>query len=143
MVLQWYLTRYARLSNGEFELLSYTPMSSFAEAQYRAKTNLPNNEFYEVEHKVGSLLTPKPQSCWVARDRYSHKPMTAELQAEAELKAQQILNMLDSNDFDIKAVLSDMQTIKPILTKPQYEILLNNLMSKPCTMKILYEYERR
>ena len=139
MATQWSLTKYARLSNGEFELLSYAPMSSFAEAQFKAQTKLPNNEFYEVEHKIGSLLPPQPKSCWVARDRYSHKPVQAELQGKAELKAQQILDALDSNDFDIKEVLGDMQLLKPLLTKPQYEILLNNLMSKPCTMKILYE----
>lgn len=140
---QWYLTRYARLSNGEFELLSYAPMISFAEARHRAKTNLPNNEFYEVEHQLGSLLPPQPKSCWVARDRYSHKPAKAEFQTKAEIKAQQILDALDSDVFDVKDVLSEMQIIKPMLTKPQYQILLDTLMSKPCVKKILYEFERR
>ena len=137
--MQWYLTRYARLLNGEVELLTYAPMSSLAEAQYKSKTQLPNNEFYEVECKVGSLLPPKPQPCWIARDCYSHKPAVAQLQAEAELKAQHILNTLNTDDFDIKDVLSEMQVVKKILTKPQYSILLDALMSKPSVIKILYE----
>lgn len=135
--MQWYLTKYARLTNGGFELLSYVPMT-FDQAQYHSKVTLPNNEFYKVEHKVGSLLPPKAQPLWVARDRYSHKPMTATFQAEAEIKAQQILDILDT-DFDIKAVLTDMQTLKPILTKAQYSILLDKLLSTSQATKILYE----
>ena len=139
MALQWYLTRYARLPNGKFELINYAPMSSLHEAEFKARVQLPNNEFYKAECKVGSLLPPKPQSYWVARDRYSHKPMVAQMQVEAEIKAQHILDQLDTNTFDIKEVLSDMQLLKPILTKPQYQILLDALMSKPSVIKILYE----
>lgn len=138
MKLQWYLTRYAKIADDKFELISYDPMPSFAEAQYKARVRLPNNEFYEVEHKVGSLLTPQ-HSCWIARDRYSHKPTTAEFQVKAELKAQQILDALNSDSFNVKEILRDMQTIKSILTKPQYNVLLDILMSKPCVIKILYE----
>lgn len=134
----WYLTRYARLSNGKFELLSYTPMN-FAEAQCRAKAQLPNNEFYEVECRVGSLLPPPPKPCWVARDRYSHKPTVAALQVEAELKAQQILDELSADKFDLKSIFNDMRLLKKILTKPQFNILLDALMSKPCVVKFLYE----
>jgi hypothetical protein len=139
MALQWYLTKYARLSNGEFELLTYEPMPNLAVAQYKAQTQLPNNEFYEVECRVGSLLPPTPKPCWVARDRYSHKPHVAQLQCEAEVKAQQLLDILDSNIFDIKSLLEEIRLLKPILTKPQYSILLNTLMSKPYVTKILYE----
>ena len=139
MALTWYLTRYARLTDGQFELISYAPMSSFAEAQYKSRTQLPNNEFYEVEHKVGSLLPPTPQQPFAFREKYSHKPIAAQLQHDAELKARHILYMLDKNDFDLKQVLADMQVLKKILTKAQYQILLDALMSKPCTMKILYE----
>lgn len=84
--MQWYLTRYARLLNGEVELLTYAPMSSLAEAQYKSKTQLPNNEFYEVECKVGSLLPPKPQPCWIARDCYSHKPAVAQFKPKPNSK---------------------------------------------------------
>lgn len=137
-MLQWYLTRYARLSNGEFELLTYDPMPSLAVAQYKAQTQLTNNEFYEVEYKIGSLL-PKHQGHWVAREIYSHKPNVMALQINAEVKAQQVLKDLNNNTFDLKQTLVDMQVLKPILTKPQYQILHNALMSKPCVMKILYE----
>lgn len=137
--MQWYVTRYAQLANGKFELISYAPMNSLAEAQYKANTSLPNNEFYEVECKVGSLLPPTPKPCWIARERYSHKPMTAQLQVEAELKAQHILSALEADTFDLKDILEEMQQLKPILTKPQYAILLEALMSKPCVIKILYE----
>lgn len=135
--MQWYLTKYAELTNGGFQLLSYTPMT-FEQAQYHSKVKLPNHEFYKVEHKVGSLLPPKAQPLWVARTKYSHKPMTATFQAEAEIKAQEILQTLDT-DFDIEAVLTDMQKLKPILTKPQYSILLDKLLSTPQATKILYE----
>lgn len=135
--MQWYLTKYAELTDGQFQLLSYTPMT-FDQAQYHSKVKLPNNEFYKVECKVGSLLPPKAQPLWVARDKYSHKPMTAIFQAEAEIKAQEILHLLDT-DFDIKTVLTDMQKIKPILTKAQYSILLDKLLSTSQAIKILYE----
>lgn len=135
--LQWYLTRYAHL-NGGFELISYTLMPSLAVAQYKAQTRLPNNEFYEVECRVGSLLPPTPPPCWIAREVYSHKPHIAELQADAEVRAYQIFGLLET-DFDLKEVLSEMQLLKPLLTKPQYKVLLDALMTKPCVIKILYE----
>lgn len=139
--MQWYLTRYARLSNGELELITYTEMS-LTEAQHKARTKLPNNEFYEVEHRVGSLL-PALKFCLETRDRYSHKQTAAKLQAEAEVKAQQLLAEInqDSLSLDLPTILTEMQVLKPALTKPQYEVLLNSLMSKPCVIKILYEKE--
>lgn len=139
MATTWYLTKYARLSDGGLELVCYAAMPNFAVAQHRAKTQLPNNEFYLAECKVGSLLAPTPKPSWVARDRYSHKPHIARLQVEAELKAQHILNILVADTFDVKNVLSEMQLLKPILTKPQYQILLDTLMSKPKIINILYE----
>ena len=137
--LQWYLTRYARLSNGEFELLTYDEMPSLEIAQHRARIQLPYEEFYEVECKVGSLLKPQPQPCWINRERYSHKPHVVAIQINAEVKAQAILKMLEANDFDAKQVFADIQALRSILTKPQYQILLNTFISKPCIIKILYE----
>lgn len=137
--MQWYLTRYARLSNGELELITYDEMPSLEIAQHRAKTKLSNNEFYEIEFRVGSLLMPKPKPTWIARDSYSHKPHTAQLQHYAEVEAQRLLDMLENDTFDIKALLTKMQLLKPLLLKMQYDILLNALMAKPCVIKILYE----
>lgn len=141
-MLQWFLTRYARLSNGEFELLTYDPMPSLAVAQHRAKTQLPNNEFYEVECRVGSLLPPTPKPCWVFRERYSHKIDIAQQQVEAELKAQRMLKRIHKADtLSPKRTMSNIRDLKPWLTMPQYQVLLDALMSKPCVMKILYESE--
>ena len=139
--LQWYLTRYARLAHNKFELISYAPMPSLEMAQHKAKTTLPNNEFYEVECRIGSLLPPTPPPCWVARDRYSHKPHIAQLQVDAEVRAYQILDIFNT-DFDVKEVLTEMQLLKPLLTKPQYQVLLDALMSKPSVIKILFEEVR-
>lgn len=138
MIVQWYLTRYARLTNGQFELISYVSMKSLEQAQCRAKVTLPDNEFYKVEHKVGSLIKP-PIKCWVARDKYSHNQVTAQMQVSAEIKAHKILSMLESADFDIKSIFTDMQLIKPLLTQAQYQLLLNTLIATPNAMKILYE----
>lgn len=137
-MLQWYLTKYARLADGKVELLSYTPMD-FNSAQYKATKTLSDNKFYFVECKVGSLLTPQPKPYWIARERYSHKPYVAKAQAEAEIKAQKLLDVLSvySIDLDLESILSEMQLIKALLTKPQYDILLNCLMSKPQVMQIL------
>lgn len=136
--LKWYLTRYARLSSGEFELITYDEMPSLEVAQCRAKTQLPNNEFYEVECRVGSLLPPTPQPCWVARERYSHKPHIAQCQVEAELKAQRILKRIyKAETLNPKRTLTNIVALKEWLTKPQYQILLETLMSKPCIIKIL------
>ena len=138
--MQWYLTRYARLSNGEFELITYDKMPSLEVAQLRAKTNLPDNEFYEVEFCVGSLLPPTPKPCWVARDKYSHKPDVAQCQVEAELKAQRLLKKrYTQNTFNLKIMLKNIVELKSFLIKPQYQLLLDVLMSKPYTIKILYE----
>ena len=138
--MQWYLTKYARLADGKVELLTYTPMS-FAEAQYKTTQKLPNNEFYFAECKVGSLLAPQSKPIWVARERYSHKPYVAKTQADAEVKAQELLNQLSHSNIniDIKSIFSDMQLLKPLLTKPQYTILLDYLMAQPQVIKILYE----
>ena len=138
--LQWYLTTYARLSNGGFELLTYASMPSLEVAQYKAQTELPNNEFYEVECRLGSLLPKTPKPCWVTRERYSHKPNVAQSQVEAELKAQRMLKRIHKADtLNPKRTMSNILDLKQWLTKPQYQLLLDALMSKPCVMKILYE----
>lgn len=138
--IQWYLTRYARLPNGKFELITYDKMPSLEVAQLRAKTKLPNNMFYEVEFHIGSLLTPTPKPCWVARDRYSHKPQVVQLQVEAELKAQQLLKKIYTQDtFNLKIMFKHMLDIKPFLTKTQYQLMLDTLMSKPYVIKKLYD----
>lgn len=130
--MQWYLTRYAKLSNGQYELISYTPMPTFEDAYHKAQTKLPNNEFYEAEHRVGSLL-PALKFCWIARTEYSHKPHIAEAQAQAEVKAQSLLNVIAQStlDLDVKSIMDDILLLKPLLTKPQYNILLTALMSTP------------
>ena len=138
--MQWYLTRYARLPNGRFELITYDKMPNLETAQLRAKTQLSDNMFYEVEFRVGSLLDPTPKPCWVARNRYSHIPYIAEQQVEAELKAQQLLKKICTQDtFNLKIMLKHMLDIKPFLIQAQYQILLDTLMSKPYVIKKLYD----
>ena len=138
--IQWYLTRYIRLSNGEFELLTYDKMPSLEIAQLRAKTTLPNNEFYEVECRVGSLLTPLPKPIWVAREMYSHKPDLAQQQVEAELKAKRLLKKICTKDsFNLKLTMQHILDLKPYLIQAQYQLLIDTLMSKPITTKVLYE----
>jgi hypothetical protein len=136
--MQWYLTRYARLTNGQFELISYTKAPNLETAQCRAKSKLPNNEFYEVECKVGSLLK-LPQTCWVARERYSHKPTVAQQQVEAELCAIRILNRIENNRIDLQNTFAQLKDIRPLLTKPQFEVLFIALKSNPKVMQMLYE----
>lgn len=138
--MQWYLTRYARLPNGKFELITYDKMPSLEVARLRAKTQLSDNMFYEVEFRVGSLLAPTPQPCWVARNRYSHIPYIAEQQVEAELKAQQLLKKIHTKDtFNLKIMFKHILDIKPFLIQAQYQILLDTLMSKPYVIKKLYD----
>ena len=136
--MQWYLTRYARLTNGQFELISYVATPNLETAQCKARTKLPNNEFYEVECKVGSLLK-MPQTCWVVRERYSHKPMVAQQQVEAELCAIRILNRIENNRIDLQNTFKQIKDIRPLLTKPQFEVLFNALKSNPKVMQMLYE----
>ena len=136
--MQWYLTRYARLTNGQFEVISYSEMPNLEIAQHRAKTILHNNEFYEVEFRVGSLL-PSNQPCWFVRDRYSHKPAIAQQQVEAELCAIRILNRIKSNRIDITNTFAQIKKIRPFLIAPQFEVLFAALKSNPRVMKILYE----
>lgn len=141
MALQWYLTRYAKLGHGKFELLTYDKMPNLEVAQHRAKVKLPNNEFYEVECKVGSLIPPTPKPCWITRDEYSHKPYIEKLQVQAEIKAQQILDILNSDSFDVKDVVNELLLLKPLLIKAQYNILLDAIMQKPTVQKLIYDYE--
>lgn len=138
--MQWYLTRYAELPNGEFELITYDKMPSLEVAQLRAKTKLPNNEFYEVEFKVGSLLPKTSKPTWIDRERYSHKPDLAQQQVEAELKAKQLLKKMHSKDsFNLKIMMKHLLNLKPFLIQAQYNLLLDTLMSRPITTKVLYE----
>jgi hypothetical protein len=113
-------------------------MSSLEIAQFHSKTTLPNNEFYEVECRVGSLLPPT-EPRWIARDRYSHKPQVAQSQVEAELCAIRILNRIKTNKIDIKNTFKQIKDIRPFLTTPQFEVLFTALKSNPKVMKILYE----
>ena len=137
--MQWYLTRYARLTDGQFELLAYTPMPSLEVAQVRAKTALPNNELYEVEFSVGSLLALTPNTVWVARERYSHKPQVAQQQVEAELCAIRILNRIKTNRIDLKNTFAQIKDIRPFLTTPQFEVLFSALKSNPKVIQMLYK----
>ena len=138
--IQWYLTKYARLSNGEFELLTYDKMPSLEVAQCRANTKLPNNEFYEVEFRVGSLLPLTSKPTWIAREQYSHKPTLAQQQVEAELKAKQLFKKICTKDsFNLKLTMKHILDLKPYLIQAQYQLLLDTLMSKPITTKVLYE----
>ena len=132
---QWYITRYARLSNGEVELLSYAQASNFATAQSRERVNLPNQEFYHAETSVGSLL-PKFKPYWVAREKYSHKPYVAQMQTEAEIKAR---HLIDAEDVDFASMTQEMQILKPLLTQAQYTVVFQAVMRKPSVMKYLYE----
>jgi hypothetical protein len=142
--IQWYLTRYAELTNGQFELLTYDKMPSLEVAQLRAKTKLPNNEFYEVECRVGSLLPKVAKPTWVAREMYSHKPDLAQQQVEAELKAQRLLKKICTKDsFNLKIMMTNIINLKPLLIQAQYQLLLDALMTKPCIMKTLYVKENR
>ena len=140
--MQWYLTVYARLSDDEFELITYDKMPSLEVAQLRAKTQLSDNMFYEVEFRVGSLLPPTPKPTWIARDRYSHKPDLAQQQVEAELKAQRLLKKIYRQDtFNLKIMLKNILELKSFLIQAQYQLLLDTLMSKPYTIKTLYNSE--
>lgn len=132
---QWYITRYARLLNGEVELISYALAPSLAEAQLIERTYLPNGEFFKAEDKVGSLLPPfKPR--WAKREKYSHKPETAKLQLEAEKAAKCIIK---AADVKFHGTMHIMKSIEPMLTKKQYDLTLQALMRKPSVMKYLYE----
>ena len=138
--IQWYLTRYAELTNGQFELITYDKMPSLEIAQHRAKTKLPNNEFYEVECRVGSLIAPQPKPTWIAREMYSHKADLAQCQVEAELKAQRLLKKIYTKDsFNLKLTMTQILDLKPFLIQAQYQLLLDTLMSKPITTKVIYE----
>ena len=132
---QWYITKYARLHNGEVELLSYVKAPNFGVACGYERRNLPNNQFYHAENCVGSLL-PKFKPYWLARERYSHKPQTAEMQVKAELIAKRIIQ---AKDVDFAQATKAMKDIEPLLTKAQYTLTLNALMRKPSVMQYLYE----
>lgn len=138
--MQWYLTRYVRLSNGGFEIVSYSKMPNLETAQSRAKTKLSGNEFYEVEFRVGSLI-PQTKSAWVYRERYSHKPLVAQQQVEAELCALRILNRIESNRIDLKHTFAQLRDIKPYLIKEQFEIIFKALQTNPKVMMMLYKEE--
>ena len=132
---QWYITKYARLANGEVELISYSKAPNFQVACGAERINLPNPQFYRAENRVGSML-PKIKACWVARDTYSHKPHVAQLQVEAEIKAQHIL---DADDVDFAETKKTMKNLKPLLTKAQYDLVFVAIMRKPSVMQYLYE----
>ena len=132
---QWYITRYARLLNGEVELISYTKASNFAVACGSENINLPNGEFYKAESTVGSLL-PKIKPYWVARERYSHKPQIAGLQVRAENMAKRIIV---AEDIDFNKATERMRYLKPLLIKAQYDLVFQALMRKPSVIKYLYE----
>jgi hypothetical protein len=132
---QWYITRYARLLDGEVELISYTVATNFTEAKLQERTNLPNAQFYKAESEVGSLLPPfKPR--WAKREKYSHKPQMAKMQLEAEKAAKCIIK---AADVKFHGTMHIMKSIEPMLTKTQYNLTLQALMRKPSVMKYLYE----
>lgn len=133
---QWYISKYARLHNGEVELVSYSKAESFEVACRAEKINLPNDQFYHAENRVGSLL-PKINIKWVARDKYSHKPQTAQMQVQAEETALRIIKA-DNVEFDF-STKQMLGILSLLLTKAQYALVLKSLMRKPSVMQELYE----
>ena len=91
--MTWYISKYARLSNG-VELISYSIAPNFDIACAYERIHLPDGQFYRAEDRVGSLL-PKPKLHWTNREIYSHKPYVAKMQADAESKAQQLIQAPD------------------------------------------------
>ena len=131
----YYITRYARLLDGEVELISYTTTTSLAKAKIQERTHLLNGEFYKAESVLGSLLPPfKPR--WSKRERYSHKPETAQMQLEAERAAKCIIK---ADDVKFTGAMHIMKSIEPMLTKAQFDLTFKALMRKPSVMKYLYE----
>jgi hypothetical protein len=132
---QWYISIYARLHNGEVELISYTKAANFDVACGAERINLPKPQFYHAENRVGSLLPPfKPR--WVKREKYSHKPQMAELQLTAENAAKCIIK---AQDINFNSTMHALKSIEPMLTKAQFDLTLKALMRKPSVMKYLYE----
>lgn len=134
---QWYITKYARLSDGGVELISYSKATNFEVACSKERINLPNNQFYRAENRIGSML-PRLKLDWVAREQYSHKPHMAQMQVDAEYKAQHIFR---ADDVDFTKTMQMMQVLKPLLIKAQYDLVFQALMRKPSVMKYLYEKE--
>ena len=132
---QWYISTYARLSNGEVELISYTKAANFNVACGAERINLPSPQFYHAENCVGSLL-PMFKPYWVAREKYSHKPDKAEMQLKAENVAKRIIM---AKDVDFNKATKVMKDIEPLLTKAQYALVFKALMRKPSVMQCLYE----
>lgn len=132
---QWYITRYARLLDGEVELISYSVALDYTEAKLQERINLPNGEFYKAECELGSLLKPfKPR--WAKREKYSHKPQMAQMQLEAEKVAKRIIK---AENINFNGTMHIMKAIEPMLTKKQYDLTFQALMRKPSVMKYLYE----
>lgn len=132
---QWYISIYARLQNGEVELISYAKAPNFNVACATERINLPSPQFYHAENCVGSLL-PRFKPYWVAREKYSHKPKTAGLQVRAENMAKRLIL---AEDVDFDKATKRMKDIQPLLTKAQYDLVFKALMRKPSVMKYLYE----
>ena len=132
---QWYISIYARLENGEVELISYSKAANFNVACGAERINLPKPQFYHAENCVGSLL-PRFKPYWVAREKYSHKPETAGLQVRAENMAKRLIL---AEDVDFDKATKRMKDIQPLLTKAQYDLVFKALMRKPSVMKYLYE----
>lgn len=132
---QWYISKYARLSNGEVELISYSKAPNFDAACGAERINLPNNQFYRAENRVGSLL-PQFKPSWVAREKYSHKIDTMGMQVRAENMAKRIIL---AEDVDFDRGTKRMRDLKPLLTKAQYDLVFKAFMRKPSVMKYLYE----
>ena len=132
---QWYISTYARLSNGEVELISYTKAENFGVACGAERINLPKPQFYHAENCVGSLL-PRLKLDWVTRERYSHKPEMMGMQVRAENMAKRIIS---AEDVDFNKTTEKMRKLKPFLTMAQYHLVFKALMRKPSVMKYLYE----
>ena len=132
---QWYITTYARLSNGGVELISYTKAANFNAACGAERIKLPSPRFYHAENCVGSLL-PQFKPSWEAREKYSHKPEMMGMQVRAENIAKRIIS---SEDVDFNKITAKMKKLKPFLTMTQYYLVFQALMRKPSVMKYLYE----
>ena len=132
---QWYITTYARLSNGEVELISYHKAANFNVACGAERINLQSPQFYHAENCVGSLL-PKLKLDWIERERYSHKEDVEIAQIGAELVAKR---MIKSKDVNFANATRAMKELKPLLTKAQYDLVFKALMRKPSVMAFLYE----
>jgi hypothetical protein len=143
--MKWYVSLYTTVGEKSYRLLDYVECNSLDSAKIKVSKSRSEyaTDFWHLESTLGSLDT-STKGVFHRREQYSHNTKAATSQAEGEERAKKVLRSIrslkpTSSIAHIQSIMKEVRTLKPYLTKTQYDTILTELERQPIIRKLLLE----